>query len=513
MEHGDIITFLKENPGHDRIRALYDIVSGLQYLHSLSPPVVHGDIKGANILVDGHHQCLLADFGLADILADTTMMPTTSSGGIKGSTRWMAPEMFSFASGVDVKGDTKGNSTKDSKKTPRDIYAFACTVLEIMTGKPPFHHLIDAAVIFQVSVHHIRPERPSEGWCPDHIWDLVELCWGEDPLRRPTATMLQRYLHRLIEAGNPFPGDPSFISYLNPDDPSLDSRTAGRSTLGAELSDIKEVDPTPFRFKPHELAFMFHPKSYETLESFGGVTDHDAGNDLARTGTNESHEGRGDRQGKVTSVDDLGTVSCTEEGDDDKWDNSGALSASFADRRRVYGENSLPVRKARRLFDHMALVMWDNIKLTWMAVSPAFGFPDAIGTHSAEGPPVVFFEGVTTVAAIFIVVVGIVSPIQAWQQERQVRALENKRDKLSVKVVRNGLEEIVDFREVVVGDIALLGPGENILCNGILLSGHNVRCDESAVTGESDVIKKVTWAEWTTLRQKEKEGGKILLVS
>ncbi|KAK1225759.1 plasma membrane calcium [Marasmius sp. AFHP31] len=382
--------------------------------------------------------------------------------------------------------------------------------------------------------------------------------------------MLQRYVQRLLETGNPSPGDPSFIGYLNPDSSSSygavhrlqelihawldrfrnsletlfsdntrqrqgvtgsatmpvsdstvsDSHTAGRRILGAELSDIQDVDPTPFRFKPDELALMFHPKSYESLEGFGGVggivrglgidpslglqTDDDTGNNFARKGTVESHKERGGGQGEGTSVYDCGTVPSTVEDDEDRWDNSGALNASFVDRRRVYGENSLPVRKVRRLYDHMALAMWDNIKLTSHLLST--GGPISL---------VVLFEGVTTVVALLqvVAVIGVVSPIQAWQQERQIIALENQRYKREVEVFRNGVRKMVDFREVVVGDIALLEPGENVLFNGILLSGYNVKCDESAATGESDVIKKVTWADWTALRKKEKEGGKILLIS
>ena len=48
---------------------------------------------------------------------------------------------------------------------------------------------------------------------------------------------------------------------------------------------------------------------------------------------------------------------------------------------------------------------------------------------------------------------------------------------------------------MVVGDIALLEPGEIVPCDGIFLSGHNVKCDESGITGESDAIKKASYQE------------------
>ncbi|KAF9259604.1 kinase-like protein, partial [Marasmius fiardii PR-910] len=187
---------------------IHEIMAGLEYLHSLSPPIVHADIKGANILVSEDHHCLLADFGLAAVSAETLSMIPTTSGVIKGSIRWMAPELYAFSDGMS---DEK---TKDDK-TPRDIYAFACTVLEIMTGKPPFFNLIDAAVIYQVSVRRLRPKKPSEGWCPDHIWNLVEICWDEDPLKRPRARAIHSYLQHLIFSGHPAPEDPAFIGYFN----------------------------------------------------------------------------------------------------------------------------------------------------------------------------------------------------------------------------------------------------------------------------------------------------------
>ena len=56
-------------------------------------------------------------------------------------------------------------------------------------------------------------------------------------------------------------------------------------------------------------------------------------------------------------------------------------------------------------------------------------------------------------------------------------------------------------QEVVVGDIALLEPGEIIPCDGVFLSGHNVKCDESGATGESDAIKKLSFEECRDLEQ------------
>ncbi|KAF9265335.1 kinase-like protein [Marasmius fiardii PR-910] len=185
MANGDLITFLKTTPHHDKLRSIREIVAGLEYLHSRSPMVVHGDIKGANILVDDNCNCRLADFGLAREASGTSIIEM-SSGGMKGSVPWMAPELFQPPSTTD---------SNEQRSPSRDIYAYACTIFEIMTGRPPFSHVKHiGAIIAQVSLHQARPVRPTGVWCPDNVWQLVEKCWDQDRLKRPTAIYVYNYL-------------------------------------------------------------------------------------------------------------------------------------------------------------------------------------------------------------------------------------------------------------------------------------------------------------------------------
>lgn len=44
---------------------LQDVAKGLRFLHSASPPVIHSDLKSANILVDAQFRAKVADFGLS----------------------------------------------------------------------------------------------------------------------------------------------------------------------------------------------------------------------------------------------------------------------------------------------------------------------------------------------------------------------------------------------------------------------------------------------------------------
>merc|ERR1712224_366191 len=70
------------------------ILEGLSFLHAKK--IVHRDVKGANILVDGHGDAKLADFGACRQLE---ALHSTMSGGlheIKGSVFWMAPEVLRY---------------------------------------------------------------------------------------------------------------------------------------------------------------------------------------------------------------------------------------------------------------------------------------------------------------------------------------------------------------------------------------------------------------------------------
>ncbi|KAF9259350.1 kinase-like protein, partial [Marasmius fiardii PR-910] len=202
MANGEITKFLKANPTHDRLRVISEIAAGIMYLHSRN--IVHGDIKGANVLVDEQGQCYLADFGLATAAMTSTLLSTTTSSGGKGTMRWMAPELLTSEETEDD-DESLDQLNQDSPKPDvvqlaRDMYAYACTVYEIIAGKIPFAHLRhDGQVIIQV-INGKRPNRPTAtGWCPNSIWNLVQQCWAQESHLRPTAAVVHGFLTHLKE--------------------------------------------------------------------------------------------------------------------------------------------------------------------------------------------------------------------------------------------------------------------------------------------------------------------------
>ncbi|KAF8989808.1 calcium ATPase, partial [Hymenopellis radicata] len=248
----------------------------------------------------------------------------------------------------------------------------------------------------------------------------------------------------------------------------------------AELQQDLNFDPAPFKFKPYELAHMLDPKSFDTLSSFGGTAGL-----LSGLGTSKDH-----------GLSKVGNVQPVVEG-------SGAFSASIEERRRVYGNNILPIRISKTLLELMWITLKDEVIMLSIAavISLVLGLYQDFGVANDE-PPVDWVEGVAIMAAIAVVVV--VGSVNDWQKEKQFKVLNEKKEERGVKVIRDGVETIVDVKAIVVGDIAVLEPGEIVPCDGIFLGGHNVKCDESGATGESDAIKKMTFEECIKAQSGEK---------
>ncbi|UKZ83342.1 hypothetical protein TrVFT333_011150 [Trichoderma virens FT-333] len=66
-----------------------------------------------------------------------------------------------------------------------------------------------------------------------------------------------------------------------------------------------------------------------------------------------------------------------------------------------------------------------------------------------------------------------------------------KKEDRFVKVIRSGNPMAVSIYDIVVGDLMLLEPGDVIPVDGVFIEGHGLSFDESSVTGESDLVRKV----------------------
>ncbi|WVZ57562.1 hypothetical protein U9M48_007933 [Paspalum notatum var. saurae] len=106
-----------------RTRIIGEICSALVFLHSNKPhPVIHGDLKPANILLDANLVSKLSDFGISCLLVKSSTMSTSlyQTTNPRGTFAYMDPEFL-----------TTGELTARS-----DIYSLGIVILQLVTGKP-----------------------------------------------------------------------------------------------------------------------------------------------------------------------------------------------------------------------------------------------------------------------------------------------------------------------------------------------------------------------------------------
>ncbi|KAG6887213.1 hypothetical protein C0992_013363 [Termitomyces sp. T32_za158] len=184
MSNGNINEYLKKNPGAPRQKLAVDVASGLQYLHSEG--IIHGDLKGVNVLVDDAGRACLADFGLSSvsdpsIISWTSASAPSSKGGTKG---WQAPELF-----PDDQRTVKNTEASD-------MYAWGCVCMEIFTGKHPQFRRYPMT----------RVEVPSPSWTDwgltEEIWSCMERCWDQEPSNRPSAGDVVHFLSTAPQMGD-----------------------------------------------------------------------------------------------------------------------------------------------------------------------------------------------------------------------------------------------------------------------------------------------------------------------
>eukprot|EP00811_Abedinium_folium_P035633 NODE_840_length_2738_cov_16.350057.p1 GENE.NODE_840_length_2738_cov_16.350057~~NODE_840_length_2738_cov_16.350057.p1 ORF type:complete len:817 (-),score=164.59 NODE_840_length_2738_cov_16.350057:210-2660(-) len=129
--NGSILTRFLMASCADEVRhsLILDICSALQYLHELRPPIIHGDLKSGNIMVQCNSEevtaphAKLLDFGLSRVL-------TRRAQPLGGTVAWMAPELLL--------------SARCAPEASADCFSFGRVIFHVVTGQVPLRRLSSA---------------------------------------------------------------------------------------------------------------------------------------------------------------------------------------------------------------------------------------------------------------------------------------------------------------------------------------------------------------------------------
>ncbi|KAL2846879.1 hypothetical protein BJY01DRAFT_213140 [Aspergillus pseudoustus] len=253
-----------------------------------------------------------------------------------------------------------------------------------------------------------------------------------------------------------------------------------------------------FAFSPGQLNKLFNPKSIDAFYALGGLKGLEYGlqTDLSTGLSNDES-----LLPRSITLEEARQFAFSTKGNSSHSHISHANSTSllnphkqsnpspFADRIRVFGTNALPDAPQKSF----ARLLWDAyndkiiILLTIAAVvSLSLGIYEAAAGQSQ----VDWIEGVAVCVAIIIVVS--VTAGNDWQKQRQFAKLNKRKLDREVRVIRSGHTVRIHISSLTVGDIVHLEPGDSAPADGVIITNHEIKCDESTATGESDQVEKVS---------------------
>ncbi|KAL7062823.1 hypothetical protein AAHC03_01458 [Spirometra sp. Aus1] len=176
--------------------------------------------------------------------------------------------------------------------------------------------------------------------------------------------------------------------------------------------------------------------------------------------------------------------------------HNGLSGTDLAERREVFGTNVIPPKPPKGF----CVLVWEAIQdvtliiliiaaFVSLALSLYTKYVDAEAAGDETESEAGWIEGVAILGAVLVVV--LVVAFNDWSKERQFRGLQSKIESdHKFAVIRNGQLEQLPVSDILVGDICQVKYGDLLPADGVLVQSNDLKIDESALTGESDQVKK-----------------------
>ncbi|KAJ4223389.1 hypothetical protein NW759_006023 [Fusarium solani] len=252
------------------------------------------------------------------------------------------------------------------------------------------------------------------------------------------------------------------------------------------LDEDEQVPGNKFAFSAAQLHKLFESRTNNALRAFGGLAGLSAG---VRTNVKAGLSADEDvLDGFVSLQDAIQGVGAPKGSRQD--DLTTSTPGGFTDRRRIYGENRVPKNKPKTFLQLLWLAFDDKLMFLLTAsatVSLALGIYQSV-TNKEGGARLEWVEGVAILIAVIVIVLA--TAINDYQKNYKFQKLNEKKEERIVTVTRSGQHRSISVFDVLVGDVMHLEAGDVAPADGILIEGFDIQCDESPLTGESELIVK-----------------------
>ena len=168
-----------------------------------------------------------------------------------------------------------------------------------------------------------------------------------------------------------------------------------------------------------------------------------------------------------------------------KTDPENGLS-SLSGREEAFGSNKVFVEPV----PHFCSYVWEALKDLMVRILIIAAIVSIVlGCTFSDDPSKDWIDGVSIVIAVLVVV--LVGSITDYQKETKFHELnEVQAEGTKYKLIRNGQPEDHISDDLLVGDLIMVNYGDIMAADVLLIEGNGIKMDESALTGESDAMKK-----------------------
>ena len=168
-----------------------------------------------------------------------------------------------------------------------------------------------------------------------------------------------------------------------------------------------------------------------------------------------------------------------------KFSYPGLSDNAVSESRKFYGANVVTAQEAEGFFDKLRTNLKDPIIVILIVALAVTVFLAAMGFAP-------WYEGLGI--AFAVVMATLIATWSEFSNENEFQRLLEEASKVKVKVFRNSTMVEILIDDLVVNDLVLLQPGDTVPADGYLLTGE-IELNESALTGESETVKKTGGAD------------------